>query len=55
MQPRTWSWALAIAALGAVTYLAGLVFFALTGCASTLPEEPGYIMVTTADAAYIGR
>lgn len=54
MNPSKYRWALTVVAIAAAAYLAGLAFFALSGCAAELPEETGWTVTTTADAAYQG-
>ena len=45
MNPRTIETALIIGAIGAVAFLVFLVL--VGGCGSTLPEETGWVEVTT--------
>jgi hypothetical protein len=50
MNPHATRIALIIGAVGAALYIAGLVFFALTSCATALPPEPPYTVTSSADA-----
>ena len=52
MNPHAIRIALAIGAVMAAFYIAGMVFFTLTGCRCELPPEPAFVEIRTADATF---